>query len=268
MADAGYLSLQRPTPLPGSLRPTMTMSTPALAAHDVRKAYGDVVALDGISLTVAEGSCTALVGESGSGKTTLLRCFNAMVVPDSGAVEVVGEDVRRVDAVRLRRSVGYVQQEGGLLPHWTILRNVALVPWLAGDADADERARRALDLVGLAPAEFGDRWPSELSGGQRQRAAFARALAGEPDVVLLDEPFGALDAITRVDVQRTFVGLRDELGFSVLLVTHDLREAFELADQVAVLREGRSEQIGAPSSLVSAAESPYVSELLAKAGIG
>jgi osmoprotectant transport system ATP-binding protein len=245
----------------------MTPSTPALAAHDVRKTYGDVVALDGVSLEVARGTCSALVGESGSGKTTLLRCFNAMVVADSGTVAVDGEDVRSADAVRLRRSVGYVQQEGGLLPHWTIVRNVALVPWLAGDAEAHERARRALDLVGLPSAEFGDRWPGELSGGQRQRAAFARALAGEPDVVLLDEPFGALDAITRVDVQRTFVRLRDELGFSVLFVTHDLREAFALADQVAVMREGRTEQIGPPAALRSAAESPYVAELLKKAGI-
>jgi osmoprotectant transport system ATP-binding protein len=247
--------------------PTTMSPSPALFARNVSKSYAGTVALAGVSLEVASGSCTALVGESGSGKTTLLRCFNATVEPDEGTVEVEGEDVRTVDAVRLRRSVGYVQQEGGLLPHWTILRNVALVPWLEGVADANERAERALDLVGLPPAEFEGRWPRELSGGQRQRAAFARALAGEPDVVLLDEPFGALDAITRVDVRRTFVGLRERLGFSVLLVTHDLREAFELADQVAVMRAGRAEQIGAPEALVAEAQTPYVTELLQKAGI-
>lgn len=239
----------------------------ALRARDVRKAYGSTVALDGVTLSVESGSCTALVGESGSGKTTLLRTFNAMVVPDSGDVVVDGRAVEEVDAVLLRRSVGYVQQEGGLLPHWSILRNVALVPWLAGDADAEDRARRALDLVGLDPGAFGARWPSELSGGQRQRAALARALAGEPDVVLLDEPFGALDAITRVDVQRTFATLRDALGFSVLLVTHDLQEAFRLADQIAVMKAGRTEQIGGPHDLRSKTATPYVAELLDKAGI-
>ena len=216
---------------------------------------------------MVRGSCTALVGESGSGKTTLLRCFNAMVAPDEGTVLVGGRDVRDVDSVTLRRSVGYVQQEGGLLPHWTILRNVSLVPWLARDPDAVQRGRHALDLVGLSPRDFGERWPRELSGGQRQRAAFARALAGEPEVVLLDEPFGALDAITRIDVRRTFASLRASLGFSVLLVTHDLREAFDLADQVAVMREGRTEQIGEPRSLLAGAETPYVAELLEKAGI-
>ena len=243
------------------------VSEPALEALEVRKSYGDTSALDGVSLAVGVGTCTALVGESGSGKTTLLRTFNAMVAPDSGTVHVDGRDVGHLDPVRLRRTVGYVQQEGGLLPHWSIVRNVALVPWLASDPDAQDRARRAMELVGLPPSEFADRWPRELSGGQRQRAALARALAGEPDVVLLDEPFGALDAITRVDVQRTFSRLREELRFTVLLVTHDLREAFQLADQVAVMRGGRMEQVAAPKDLLAQARTPYVAELLQKAGI-
>jgi osmoprotectant transport system ATP-binding protein len=243
------------------------MSVPALEARDVRKGYGGTVALAGVSLSVDVGTCTALVGESGSGKTTLLRAFNAMVTLDSGTVLVGGDDVSRLDPVGLRRSVGYVQQEGGLLPHWTIARNVALVPWLASDPDADGRARSALELVGLPPSEFGDRWPRELSGGQRQRAALARALAGAPKVVLLDEPFGALDAITRVDVRRTFARLRDELRFTVLLVTHDLREAFQLADQVAVMRGGRMEQVAPPERLMAGERTPYVAELLQKAGI-
>ena len=233
----------------------------------MRKRYGSVVALGGVSLGVPVGSCTALVGESGSGKTTLLRSFNAMVEPDGGEVVVAGEAVSASDPVRLRRSVGYVQQEGGLLPHWTILRNVALVPWLLDVPDAEDRARKALDLVGLPAPEFGGRWPRELSGGQRQRAALARALAAEPEVVLLDEPFGALDAITRVDVQRTFSDLRGRLGLSVLLVTHDLREAFELADQIAVMRAGAIEQIGEPDTLRQSPATPYVTELLDKAGV-
>lgn len=238
-----------------------------LDARGVRKAYGDVVALDDVSLQVETGSCCALVGESGSGKTTLLRTFNAMVRPDRGEVAVGGRPVDESDPVALRRSVGYVQQEGGLLPHWTIERNAALVPWLNGRSDAGERARTALDLVGLDPGEFGGRWPKELSGGQRQRAALARALADEPSVLLLDEPFGALDAITRVDVQRTFADLRSRLSLTVLLVTHDMREAFELADQVAVMKGGRIEQRGPADTLREEPETPYVRELLNKAGV-
>ena len=240
---------------------------PALSARRVLKRYGSVLALDEVSLDVDPGSSVALVGESGSGKTTLLRCFNRMVDADEGRVEVGGADVRRADPVDLRRSLGYVQQEGGLLPHWTILRNVALVPWLRGDPAAEEAAREALDLVGLAPARFGGRWPHELSGGQRQRAALARALAGSASVLLLDEPFGALDAITRADVQFTFTALRERLRPTVLLVTHDLREAFRLADRVAVMRTGRIEQVGTPDELRRAPATPWVAELMTKAGV-
>lgn len=247
--------------------PPERAAEPALDARDVRKTYGDVMALDDVSLQVSTGSCCALVGESGSGKTTLLRTFNAMVRPERGEVAVGGRLVEEADPVALRRSVGYVQQEGGLLPHWTIERNAALVPKLNGRADADERARAALDLVGLDPGEFGTRWPKELSGGQRQRAALARALADEPSVLLLDEPFGALDAITRVDVQRTFADLQSRLNLTVLLVTHDMREAFELADQVAVMKDGRIEQRGPAEALRQDPGTPYVRELLDKAGV-
>jgi osmoprotectant transport system ATP-binding protein len=238
-----------------------------LEARDVTKRFGNVTALAGASLRVARGSCTALVGESGSGKTTLLRTFNRMVDPDGGSVHVSGRDAASLDAVALRRSVGYAEQEGGLLPHWTVLRNVALVPSLLRRADAEDAAARALDLVGLPAAEFGARWPRELSGGQRQRAALARALAGGADVLLLDEPFGALDAITRAEVQRSFGALRRELAMTTLLVTHDLRVAFELADQVVVLRAGRVERTAAPETLRSRPDSAYVADLLAKAGV-
>jgi len=238
-----------------------------LEARDVTKRYGAVTALAGVSLRVARGSCTALVGESGSGKTTLLRTFNRMVEPDGGSVHVSGRDAASLDAVSLRRSVGYAEQEGGLLPHWTVLRNVALVPSLLRRGDASDAARRALDLVGLPAVEFGERWPRDLSGGQRQRAALARALAGGADVLLLDEPFGALDAITRAEVQRMFAALRRQLSITTLLVTHDLRVAFELADQVVVLRAGRAEQAAAPEALRSRPGTPYVADLLVKAGV-
>lgn len=197
----------------------------------------------------------------------MLRCFNGMVEVDSGSVEVAGARVADADRVALRRSVGYVQQEDGLLPHWSVLRNAAMVPWLKGLADAEGAAGRALDIVGLPAREFGHRWPRELSGGQRQRVALARALAGGPGILLLDEPFGALDAITRSDVQRTFAGLRRELDFTAVLVTHDLREAFALADLVVVMREGVVDQAGSPEELSTASASPYVRELVFRAGV-
>ncbi len=244
------------------------MSVPgSLEARSVTKRFGGVHALAEVSLTVEAASCVALVGESGSGKTTLLRCFNRMVEPDAGAVLVSGTDLGEVDPIELRRSTGYVQQEGGLLPHWTILRNAALVPWLQGHPSPLEPARRALDQVGLPAADFADRWPRQLSGGQRQRAALARALAGDPGVLLLDEPFGALDAITRAELQHAFAELRRDTGLTVLLVTHDLREAFELADAVAVMRQGRIEQVGTPGELTGEPATEYVAELLHKARV-
>ncbi len=238
-----------------------------LEAQGVVKRYGAVTALAGVSLSVPARSCTALVGESGSGKTTLLRTFNRMVDTDDGAVRVHDEDVRAADPVTLRRALGYVEQAGGLLPHWTVLRNVALVPWLVGSERADALAAEALERVGLPPAEYGARWPRELSGGQRQRAALARALAGGARTLLLDEPFGALDAISRQEVRRTYAELQRALGLTTLLVTHDLREAFDLADQVAVLRAGRVEQVADPERLRTSPATEYVAELLDKAGV-
>ena len=243
------------------------MTEPAVRAGTVVKRFGAVTALDGVSLEVAAGECVALVGESGSGKSTLLRALLALTAIDGGTLVVGGDDVTRVDPVRLRRRIGYVPQDGGLLPHWTVARNVALVPWLAGAADPATAAAEALDLVGLPIATFGQRWPRELSGGQRQRVAFARALAGRPSVLLLDEPFGALDAITRGDLQAMFATLRRRTGLTTLLVTHDLREARRLADRVAVLCAGRLEQVATADGLVSAPATPYVASLVARAGL-
>ncbi len=239
----------------------------ALEARGVRHAYGEVRALDGIDLRVVRGEAVALVGESGSGKTTLLRCFNRLVEPDGGAVLVRGAPVDGGDAVALRRTLGYVPQEGGLMPHWNALRNAALVPALRAEPDARERARAALDAVGLPPAEFADRLPRDLSGGQRQRVAIARALAGDTDIVLLDEPFGALDAITRADLQEQFAALAERRGLTILLVTHDLREAFLLADRVAVMRAGLIEQDAQPAVLRERPATPYVRELLRRARV-
>jgi osmoprotectant transport system ATP-binding protein len=238
-----------------------------LVADGVTKRYGDVLALDQVSVAIERGGCLALVGESGAGKSTLLRCFNRLVDPDSGRISVNGADVRAADPIALRRRTGYVAQEGGLLPHWRVARNVALVPWLLGDPAAEEHAAEALVLVGLEPARFGARRPAELSGGQRQRAALARALAGRPSTVLLDEPFGALDAITRGELREAFAELRTRVRFTCVLVTHDLHEAVALATRIAVLRDGRVEQDATPAELLSAPATDYVTRLLTRAGV-
>jgi osmoprotectant transport system ATP-binding protein len=231
----------------------------------VSKRFGPVPALDDVSLTLAAGCSLALVGESGAGKSTLLRCINRLEELDAGRVALDDRDVRERDPVALRRSIGYVPQEGGLLPHWRIRRNVALVPWLDAQSNLDARADDALRLAGLDPESVGDRWPHELSGGQRQRVAIARALAGGQSLLLLDEPFGALDAITRSDLQRTVRGIREQRPLTIVLVTHDLREALLLADIVAVLRAGRIEQMAPPGELRRNVATPYVAELLARA---
>ncbi|MFL5508145.1 MAG: ATP-binding cassette domain-containing protein [Gemmatimonadaceae bacterium] len=240
----------------------------SLTARNVTHRFGNVVALDDVSVTVAAGSVTALVGESGSGKTTLLRCFNRLVTPDHGEILVGDRDVRGEDAVLLRRSIGYVQQHGGLLPHWRVLRNAGLVPTLQERSDATEAAREALDLVGLPAKDFGSRFPHELSGGQRQRVALARSIAARPGVVLLDEPFGALDAISRSELQEAFDHLRRALSVTTLLVTHDLAEAARLAEQVVVMRKGRIEQSGAMRELVQSPANDYVAHLIERASAG
>ena len=237
----------------------------SLSARDVTHRYDTEPALDGVSLEVPGGTACALVGESGSGKTTLLRCFNRMVEPTRGTVTVDGADVRASSAVALRRRVGYVPQDGGLLPHWRVLRNVMLVPTLLGMRDARDSAAAALDLVGLPAARFGARFPHELSGGQRQRVALARALAARPGVVLLDEPFGAVDAITRSDLQAAFADVQRDVGVTTVLVTHDLAEAARLADTVAVMRAGRVEQCAPIDVLASSPASEYVARLFERA---
>jgi len=243
---------------------------PALSAVAVVKRFGQTTALDDVDLDIAEGECVALVGESGSGKTTLLRSFNCLVRPDAGRIAVAGRDAATLDAIELRRSIGYVPQDGGLLPHWRVGRNVELVLRLQGAIDGiPARADDALRMVGLDPTVFRMRWPRELSGGQRQRVAIARALASRPTVLLLDEPFGALDAISRADLQQSFAALQagQTNPMTSVLVTHDLHEAFLLADRIAVLRRGRVEQVGPPEDLLSRPATEYVRELLARARI-
>jgi osmoprotectant transport system ATP-binding protein len=243
----------------------------SLVARDVVKRYrtpaGPIEALAGVTLEVASGECVALVGESGSGKTTLLRCFNRLVEPDAGTIMVDDVDVHQMNEVELRRHVGYVLQDGGLMPHWTVRRNVELVPWLRGAPNAARLAGDALALVGFTDSTFDDRYPRQLSGGQRQRVAMARALAAHPTVVLLDEPFGALDAITRADLQEMFAGIRKRRPVTCVLVTHDMFEALRLADRIAVMRGGHIEHLGTPRQITRAPATEYVARLVEKAGL-
>jgi osmoprotectant transport system ATP-binding protein len=241
--------------------------TAALRIESLTKRWSPTItALDNVSLDIKSGECVALIGESGSGKTTLLRTINRMVEPDSGVIWFNDRRTAELDPVTLRRQMGYVPQDGGLLPHWRVRRNVALVPWLLGKNGGD-LADRALDLVGLEPATFAARWPSDLSGGQRQRVAIARALAATPQVLLLDEPFGALDAITRAELQDAFRDLRRRLGATAILVTHDLREAIELADRIAVMHQGHVEQYAPPGELLATPATEYVSTLFERAHV-
>jgi osmoprotectant transport system ATP-binding protein len=242
-------------------------AVPFLEAVDVAKTYTSglaaVMALGGVSLAVQPGETVALVGESGSGKTTLLRTFNRLVEPSAGDVRVEGRPVAGLDPIVLRRRIGYVPQDGGLIPHWRIEKNVDLVPRLLGwdRGRRQARTREMLELVGLEAAHA-SRYPAELSGGQRQRVAFARALAADPPLILLDEPFGALDALTRLELHRQFLDLKKSLGKTTLLVTHDLAEAFRLADRIGVMRGGHLLQLGTPDELAKSPADPYVEALL------
>jgi osmoprotectant transport system ATP-binding protein len=220
--------------------------------------------LEGFTLAVAAGETVALVGPSGSGKTTALKLANRLLEADSGEVTVFGESVRAPEPSILRRRIGYVIQEGGLFPHRTVRENVETVPRLLGWAEPKrrERADSLLETVGLPPAEFAERMPRELSGGQRQRVGVARALAADPKLVLMDEPFGALDPIARRAIQREFLAWKRTLAAAVLLVTHDLPEAFRLADRIAVLDRGRVRQVGTREDLTRNPADAFVREFV------
>jgi osmoprotectant transport system ATP-binding protein len=243
---------------------------PALIAYDhVGKSFGGargtdrVVAVDDVSLEVAEGEFVAIVGGSGSGKTTLLRLANRLIDADSGTITVEGEDVRAADPVGLRRRIGYVFQSGGLFPHMSVAANIGITPKLLGTPAADIAARvdELLALVQLDRGQHRDRLPQELSGGQRQRVGVARALAARPRIVLMDEPFGALDPLTRDALGEDYRALHRKLGLTTVMITHDMTEALLLADRIAVMRAGRLLALGTPAELSQNRDS-YVAELL------
>ena len=232
----------------------------------VGKTFADgTVAVDSLDLDVPRGAVVTLVGPSGCGKSTTLKMVNRLIEPTSGRIFLDGTDVTDADPVELRRGIGYVIQQVGLFPHQTIATNVATVPSLLGWSKADARARalELMDLVGLDPEVFADRFPHQLSGGQRQRVGVARALAADPPVLLMDEPFGAVDPVVRARLQDEFLRLQRELGKTVLLVTHDIDEAVKMGDQVAVFAAGgRLAQYDVPAAILGAPADEFVSEFV------
>ncbi|MEU1116897.1 MULTISPECIES: betaine/proline/choline family ABC transporter ATP-binding protein [unclassified Streptomyces] len=233
--------------------------------EQVTKRYPDgTMAVDDLSFEVDEGELVTLVGPSGCGKTTTMMMVNRLIEPTSGRIFVNGENIADVDPVKLRRRIGYVIQQVGLFPHRTILDNTATVPALIGWKKAKARARAAelLDLVGLDPKTFGSRYPEQLSGGQRQRVGVARALAADPPVLLMDEPFGAVDPVVREQLQDEFLRMQAAVRKTVLLVTHDIEEAVRLGDRIAVYGQGRIEQFDTPGAVLGAPATPYVAEFV------
>ncbi|HZS12372.1 MAG TPA: ATP-binding cassette domain-containing protein [Nitrospirales bacterium] len=227
---------------------------PLVSFRDVSFGFGPRLILTGLSLDIEAGETVVLLGRSGSGKTTALKTVNAMVLPSAGEVLVEGRATTAWDRIRLRRRIGYVIQESGLFPHYTIAENVALVPRLEKWPSADINARVAglLQKVGLPVREYGARYPHELSGGQRQRVGIARALAADPPLLLFDEPFGGLDPVTRLELQRQFIALRQEMGKTAIFVTHDVREALFLGSRIALMANGSIEFVGTRDAFMNA----------------
>ncbi|MFQ5529732.1 MAG: ABC transporter ATP-binding protein [Gemmatimonadota bacterium] len=237
-----------------------------ITVEDVSKTFdeGRSFAVRGVNLEIPEGMLLVLLGESGCGKTTTLKMINRLVDLSAGRILVGGEDIQATDPVQLRRRIGYVFQEIGLFPHMTVADNIGTLPRLLrwSRQETNQRIRELLEMVGLGAAELESRYPRELSGGQRQRVGVARALAARPKVLLMDEPFGALDPITRDELQDQFKSLQGTLGLTVVLVTHDMTEALLLADRVVVMKEGRIVGEGTPAELMTKAQDPYVKKLM------
>ena len=239
-----------------------------IVLSDVSKSYdgGKTFAVQGVSLQVAEGETLVLLGSSGCGKTTTLKMINRLIEPTGGTIEIDGTNVLDRDPIELRRSIGYVFQGIGLFPHMTVRQNVEIVPRLLG-WPVERRRRRAwelVELVGLDPDFFADHYPDELSGGQQQRVGVARALAADPAYLLMDEPFGAVDAITRDALQQELLSLKSRLGKTIVFVTHDIFEALTLANRIAVLHDGRLEQVGTKKEVLTRPASPFVQDLFSK----
>lgn len=242
------------------------MAEPVIRFDRVCKSFDGHPVLRDFTLDVERGTFLTVIGRSGCGKTTALRLVNGLISADSGRVLVHGQDVADADPAALRRGIGYTIQNVGLFPHMTVEKNIAYVPSLSGDPQwkGEERRRRAAELlqtVGLEP-DLAGRYPRELSGGQRQRVGIARALAAQPDILLMDEPFGAVDEITRRQLQDEILRLHEARGITILFVTHDIEEALKLGTQVLVMEEGTASQCDAPSVVMDAPATPFVAQLV------
>jgi osmoprotectant transport system ATP-binding protein len=237
-----------------------------IAIRNVSKRYGDAgaAAVNNISLDISPGELVVLLGPSGCGKTTLLKMVNRLYEPTSGTIEIDGRNIHDEPAPQLRRRIGYVIQQSGLFPHMRIEENVAVVPSLLNwdKARTSARVDELLDLVGLPPATYRRRYPAQLSGGEQQRVGLARALAAEPPTLLMDEPFGALDAITRTRLQDELARIHRQLGTTILFVTHDIEEALRLADRIAVMQAGRVEQFDTPLQIMTNPATEFVADLV------
>jgi osmoprotectant transport system ATP-binding protein len=257
---------------PGIRRPTINAttraSTPgsAISIRNLTKRYrgSSRPAVDAVNLDIEPGEFVVLLGPSGCGKTTLLKMINRIYEPTSGEIVIDGVDVTSLDAPTLRRQIGYVIQQTGLFPHMRVRANIEVVPRLLnwGADRTRERVRELLDLVGLPPEQYADRYPGQLSGGEQQRVGLARALAAQPATMLMDEPFGALDAITRTRLQDELKRIHARISQTVLFVTHDIEEAVRLADRIVIMREGRIVQVGTPLDIVSRPADGFVADLV------
>lgn len=230
----------------------------------VTKSFGRYKALDDVSIVVEEGEFLTVIGRSGCGKTTMLRMINGLQKPDSGKVYASGEDVGEADLIRLRRKIGYVIQNKGLFPHMTVEKNIIYVPVISGQKDKRQNRKLAEELIGLVglEREMLDRYPEELSGGQQQRVGIARALASRPKLLLMDEPFGALDEITKRAMQNELLALQKKLGMTVVFITHDIREAMKLGDRVLVMEQGKIAQCDTPENVKKNPADEFVKELI------
>ena len=238
----------------------------AVAFEHVSKRFGDAIAVDDVNLAIAEGMFVTIIGSSGCGKTTLLKMVNALVMPDEGEVLVHGRATSNADPIGLRRNIGYAIQGSVLFPHLTVEQNIAYVPTLlnSGDEDRTEAAvKKWMDIIGL-PRDIMDRYPAELSGGQAQRVGIARALAASPDILLADEPFSAVDAITRASLQDEIKRIHEQTGITVLFVTHDIDEALDLGDKVLVMEAGRAVQFAEPCDILRNPATEFVDRLVTR----
>ncbi len=233
---------------------------------NVGKQFKENVVLKGLSLEIQKGELVVFIGPSGCGKTTSLKMINRLIEPSSGTILVNGKDIMKTDTIELRRHMGYVIQQTGLFPHMTVRENIQLIAGLEGkDHDEmDQRTEQLLTMVGLDPRQFIDRYPSELSGGQQQRVGFARALINDPDVILMDEPFSALDPVTRNDLQEELFNLQEEVKKTIVFVTHDMDEAIKLADRICIMRDGEIVQFDTPEEILRHPKDEYVESFIGK----